>query len=86
MRLSVEPGDPGYDHAGYTGLWMHATVTLDGEILTNCITADEEKGTALCYLLVDGKPQHDGVGGLRRVELHGKVKIELPEEFKRYYA
>ena len=53
MRVSVDESDPGY--ANFRGRQFE--VHVDGRVLTNCVTADEESGWAQ-YNVVDqlGKP------------------------------
>jgi len=65
VRASVDPADKGYkkDHYNYE-------VYLDGILLPNCITADEEEGWALVY--GEAMP-----AGFHKEEVFGKIEINL---------
>jgi hypothetical protein len=75
MRLSYDRKDPGY-HEGA----MFCEVYLDGERLTNCITADEERGEAICFVQKDGERLRDADGELSREVRHGVVEIRFMPE------
>lgn len=45
MRVSVKNDDPGYCAEAFG-----ATVTVDGEKIDHCFTADEELGEAHCFV------------------------------------
>ena len=76
MRVSVKKTD-----IGYVDDPMNYEVSLDGEILKNCITADEEEGMVIVYD-TDKKgglvPGEKGCGPVLKT-LRGKVTIEGPE-------
>jgi hypothetical protein len=44
MRVSIDANDPGFNPRR-----SMASVVLDGEVLHDCITADEEEGMVLVY-------------------------------------
>lgn len=74
MRVSTIEGDSGYT----VDAWAYV-VYLDGVKLTDCFTADEEKGEAHCYcvdsdsgLVVDGVILKTGNVVLKTVETEGK--------------
>jgi hypothetical protein len=72
MRISVDPKDRGYDPV----LSRTARVFLDGRPLTNCITADEEIGEAICYAIDEfGRLIAEG-DRIKMETLKGVVKIE----------
>lgn len=55
MRISADKTDPGYSPD-----YRHFKPMLDGVEVMNCITADEEDGMVLAYVLdARGKPQGD---------------------------
>jgi hypothetical protein len=69
-------GDPGYTPDAH-----RYRVELDGAFLTDCETADEEQGAAVCLVIENGKPVLEGWGGKRRfkrVVKVGFVKIISP--------
>jgi hypothetical protein len=77
MRISVDPSDRAYTGERYYG----ATVSLDGVVLRDCVTADDEIGEIVIF-----KRDKDGNLILNkqrdwfvRQPLTGKVKIELGE-------
>lgn len=80
MRVSVEPTDRGYNDAA-----RMCDVTLDGQPLKECITADEEAGIAICYVVENGSLQFDGAGNARLKELRGVVKITYPDHLKEFF-
>ena len=49
MRVSADKNDPGFEN--FNPMKYHYEVLLDGEPVSNCITADEENGFVLVYLL-----------------------------------
>jgi hypothetical protein len=70
MRLSSEPSDPGYDPE--LSHELNIAVYLDGKIIRNVITADEEKG----YVAnVEGTPPDQDYPKATIVERYGEVKI-----------
>lgn len=76
MRLSVELGDPGYQPSHIT---RFARVTLNGQELRSCITADEEAGIAIVHKFDrNGRPVVVG-GDVLTETLHGVVRIEAPK-------
>lgn len=77
MRVSSDKEDPGYafDTSGIV-------VYLNGKKVSNCITADDKEGIVIVYV-------EDKEGQLvlekdciKREELHGEVKLVLPQGFK----
>ena len=77
MRISVDKHDPGYNPTVFG-----SEVFLNGEILNNCITADDEKGIAIVY-------ETDNAGNhvledysIKTKELCGKISIVLPLGFR----
>lgn len=74
MRLSVDKS-----YVGYDPIVSRVYVTLDGERIFSCITADEELGEALCYVwplsFVDDK-----YTSLKTELRTGKVVITFSEE------
>lgn len=81
MRLSADSEDPGYaeyHHALARG--QRPVITLDGEEVRRCITADEEEGFVLaCVLDLKGNLQVDPRVRDRvwMEERRGAVKITL---------
>ena len=79
MRLSVRKTDPGY-HSRAFG----AVVYLNGQIINDCFTADEEKGEV--FLLKrdsDGAYMKNRTGDDIKVERKtGEVRIVVPVGFK----
>jgi len=73
MRLSVLDGDPGFNPE----LARRVRVLLDGEdITTNCMTADEETGTALIYVRdPSGRVMVTGYGQPACIVVRGSVSI-----------
>jgi len=73
MRISVLDGDPGFNPE----LARRVRVLLDGEdITTNCMTADEESGTALIYVRDPaGRILLTGHGQPARLIVRGAVSI-----------
>ena len=80
MRMSARESDPGYENLNF-----NCYIYLDGVIIENCFTADEEMGVVYCY-------QTDGSGGFKitesgediedieDIELRGEVKIIIREQ------
>ena len=71
MRVSIYKHDSGYvaDPSSYS-------VFLNGRPLTSCVTADEERGLAICYALDKNKQLIiDGKGVLKTVTMYGIVEI-----------
>lgn len=81
MRISGNP-----EHPDYNPVAIHAKVYLDGAPLNHCVTADEDAGTAECYMLhengnivtVCGELQYETLRGIVRVDLADNT---LPAEF-----
>lgn len=73
MRLSVYPDDPGYHP-----LAAYCTVYLGGEIVTACVTADEELGECICF---DLDADTEGLSEVPTIVRRGKVQIVLGEEW-----
>jgi len=74
MRMSIRRDDPGYSHRAYT-----AKPYLNGVLLDNCITADEERGEVLCYAR-DANGDfylNDAKDEVVTETLYGHVRIEL---------
>lgn len=76
MRLSVVLGDPGYQPQHISG---RARVTLNGQELRECITADEEEGMALVYRRDANNRLVSVCGELVTETLRGVVRIEAPK-------
>ncbi len=75
MRISVVPSDEGYVNSG---LREKANVYLDGVKQRFCVTADEEQGVVVRYVVKNGDLSIDGSGGTLEVEtVKGKVVIEI---------
>lgn len=78
MRISVDKRDPAFHPMAYD-----CNVLLDGERLTSCITADEERGEAICL-------QRDEQGRLVVADnsvviqtLRGKVEVLCSEQIRK---
>jgi hypothetical protein len=78
MRVSVEPGDPGFVDDG----WRYR-VLFNGAAAENVITADEEQRAIVCLAIDDrGRPvieRRDGGQRFKKVVKVGDVKIEKRE-------
>jgi hypothetical protein len=74
MRVSLDKDDPGF--CGHT--LLQNRVFLDGEEQPHVITADDEKGEIVRFLIgVDGKPvRHPFTREPMRETLRGRVQIE----------
>lgn len=79
MRLSVIQSDQGYSVAAFG-----CSVTLDGNPLDCCVTADEEQGAVLCYVKdAEGNFMlDDSKGAIKTEQLKGTVVITVPEEYR----
>jgi len=79
VRLSVRKNDPGY-HSRAWGV----VVYLNGQKISNCVTADEEKGEV--FLLKkdsDGAYMKNRAGDDVKIERKtGEVRIVVPVGFK----
>lgn len=77
MRISANPGDPG--HKTYSDAMKRdrvITVTLNGEAISDVVTADEDQGFVVQFERDgDGKPLIDGDGNLVTVSRGGVVQI-----------
>lgn len=73
MRVSVLKGDPSYTADAY---WYEAY--LDGEKLSHCVTADEERGEAVVQVLDgQGRPKLNAALGIVETQLvRGRVTVE----------
>ena len=78
MRLSIREEDP-----GYTPQASLAEVKLNGEIISNCFTADEETGQCYCIKVdANGNPVRNAAGTNFETEIRtGKVEIILPDDW-----
>lgn len=80
MRLSVEPGDPGFNPlAAGAGVRVY----LDGRRVVDCVTADEEAGKVWILARTDdGTVCEDPTrpGHAAMLERSGKVRIVIPAE------
>ena len=76
MRISVSEDDPGFLPPHLT---RDAKVFLDGRILEDCITADEERGEAVVYLRDDRQNIIVQQGRPVTIFVKGKVEIVLPK-------
>lgn len=76
MRISARKGDPSYNYRAHD-----YQVTLDGELLLDCFTADEESGEAHCYVVdSDGRcVLNDQSSRLKEVVKKGKVVVTFQE-------
>lgn len=74
MRLSVDAEDPGYSPAA-----RGATVFLDGVMVRDCVTADDERGEVIVFKHdADGKPLIDWVNQcIVKERRRGQVRIVL---------
>lgn len=71
MRLSVKESDKGYSKDAY----MYE-VYLDGNLLYDCFTADEELGEAHCYVKDDdNRVKLDNYLEIKTVIVNGTVKL-----------
>ena len=80
MRVSVDIDDPGFEN--FNPMKYHYEVLLDGDPVNNCITADEEKGFVLVYLLNgNGKDfiLSEDKQNILSGEKHGVVVIKTSE-------
>lgn len=75
MRLSADKNDPAYRDAA-----LFAEVTLDGQKLSLCVTADEELGEAVCYVRASDGTLAVMADQLVTETLRGKVEICLPAD------
>jgi hypothetical protein len=74
MRISVIPGDPGYDQQRYA-------VTLDGQAIMSPVIADEERGFVTTLASgPDGELLRQENGNLVLTTLHGKVMVTPIQE------
>jgi hypothetical protein len=79
VRISIRPGDPGYtNHATLRAHGRRASVKLNGELQTYCLTADSDCGMVVRYMHpfqfdADRRALVDEV-------VHGKVEIEFQDE------
>lgn len=78
MRISVVEKDPGYSPIAH-----HAVdkVTLNGELVEHCLTADEEKGYVLFYEVDENDNVCTEGDTVITGELIGDVKIFLKKDF-----
>ncbi len=77
MRISVVPSDEGYVNSE---LREKANVYLDGVKQRFCVTADEEQGLVVRYVVKNGNLSIDGSGTTLEVEtVKGKVVIEVED-------
>lgn len=75
MRISADEDD-----VGYHGIAHFAEVYLDGEKLDLCVTADEERGEAICLIRTPGGTiLHDGEHTIREAR-RGIVTILIPPD------
>lgn len=77
MRISILKDDPGY--RGDTRLFQ---VRFDGELLDNCVTADEE----LCAVWVLTNEMRPDLSGEEMLRKRGKVEIIAPSEAEKDLA
>lgn len=78
MKISIRPGDSGYpNHATLRATGRRASVKLNGELQTYCVTADSEAGVVVRYV----QPFRYDQERQRLVDevVHGKVEIEFAE-------
>lgn len=79
MRLSVSQGDPGY--RAYRGLpcSVRPVVWLDGERVSQCVTADTRRGFVLVHVAnQDGKVQINAKRtDTKKERRYGRVEIVL---------
>lgn len=68
VRISADPNDPGFDERKA----RRASVTLDGQPVARCVTADEEAGLVVVRERIAGK--------LFETTRYGAVKIKLAEK------
>lgn len=74
MRLSMDPADEGFNER----LGRRATITLNGEPVANCITADEEAGFVIVRVVdAAGKASRGPRGGYFTQRIDGDVRIEI---------
>lgn len=71
MRMSADSTDVGYDPLAFT-----SSVFLGGVKLTNCVTADEEKGLCICH----AEPLQIVNDEYVRVERRGHVVIVVGQD------
>ena len=77
MRISVVPSDEGYVNSE---LRKNAVVYLDGVKQRFCVTADEEQGLVVRYVVKNGNLSIEGAGATLEVEtVRGKVVIEVED-------
>lgn len=61
MRISVDKDDAAYDY-GFAS--MVYQIIFDGEVITDCITADDVKGEVLRYVTsIPGAPEAEWFDG-----------------------
>lgn len=73
MRISADKNDPGY--LAHITNPNRVKVTLDGEEVLYCITADDELGYILCHIVDDTGVAVDKYGNPVFSERYGKVTI-----------
>lgn len=79
MRISLRPNDSGYaNHVALRSHGKRASIKLNGEEQTYCITADSEAGVVVRYVhpFVFDKERECMVDEV----VHGRVEIELADE------
>jgi hypothetical protein len=76
MRISLDRDDPRFLPSA-----LAARVYLDGELQDHVITADDERGEVIRFLIgIDGKPVRNPANReLMRETLRGSVRIEWPK-------
>ena len=73
MRISADS-----KHRDYSPASLHAKVYLDGVELRNCVTADEELGTAECFRMDStGRLVANSCGDAEMETLRGQVRFDL---------
>lgn len=86
MRLSVEKDDPGYWPAQEL---IDVKVTVDGVEQKFCLTADDERGEALCEVIdADGRIVIDpeSPDKIKTQTLRGTVVITVPDWLRQRIA
>lgn len=79
MRISLRSTDSGYpNHVALRSHGKRASIKLNGEPQTFCVTADSEAGVVVRYV----QPLQYDAERQRMVDevVHGKVEIELADE------
>jgi hypothetical protein len=75
MRISADENDIGFHDIAH-----FAEVYIDGEKLELCVTADEERGEAICLIRTPGGAiLHDGEQMIREAR-RGTVTIIIPSD------